>query len=359
MMRFTVRDLFTSYPVRELLQGQPLGANARSVKPDSNNMVMPLGFAVGMAIVLVSISDVLAAGAEQFSEITSDGLVVEMVVIPEGEFVMGSPDDEAGRSSHEGPQKTVRIAKPFALGRTEVTVKQFAAFVAATGHVTVVEKLGEAKALDSKTGRLVVQAGISWRHDFRGREADENLPVIRVSWHDAKAFAAWLAKETGQDFRLPSEAEFEYALRAGSNTRYWWGSGSPERRIENLPGGRERLRDLRWPAPFRGYTDGNWGPAEVASFEPNPFGLFDMGGNITEWTEDCYAGDLSKVSADGSPHEPATCEKRVMRGSAWALPPPFARSAFRDGVSLDYASALAGFRVARSMAPATESMAQQ
>jgi len=317
-----------------------------------------LAIATGMVLVLALMSDVSAAGAEEFSDMTSKGLAVEMVVIPDGEFVMGSPDDEAGRSSHEGPQKTVRIATPFALGRTEVTVKQFAAFVAATGHVTVAEKLGEAKVLDSKTGRLVAETGISWRHDFRGRDADENLPVVRVSWNDAKAFTTWLAKETGQPYRLPSETEFEYALRAGSDTRYWWGDGSPERRIENLPGGRERLRDLRWPAPFRGYTDGNWGPSEVASFEPNPFGLFDMGGNITEWTEDCYVGDLSDVPADGSPNNIANCKKRVLKGSAWALPPPLARSAFRDGAAFDYASTLAGFRVARSMPPA-KSVAQQ
>lgn len=346
--------------LHELPQREASSANALVVNPASKNTIKSLNLtiATGLIAVFGLVSDVYAADAGEFTETTPGGLTVEMVVIPDGSFVMGSPDNEAGRSSHEGPQKTIRIATPFALGRTEVTVKQFAAFVAATGYVTVAEKVGQAKVLDPKTGRLVAKPGISWRHDFRGREADENLPVIRVSWNDAKAFATWLAKETGQHYRLPSETEFEYALRAGSDTRYWWGEGSPKRRIENLPGDRERLRDLRWPAPFRGYTDGNWGPSAVASFEPNPFGLFDMGGNITEWTEDCYVGSLSNVPADGSPSNVPDCEKRVLRGSAWALPPPLARSAFRDGAAIDFVSTLAGFRVARSMPPA-KSMAQQ
>lgn len=360
-MDSTDRHLPTLHTVGALLQRPPAGAKARVVNPANSYIVtsLELTIATVLVVVLGMISDAYATDEEGFTETTPNGLTIELVVIQDGKFMMGSPDNEAGRSSREGPQKSVHISAPFALGRTEVTVRQFAAFVAATGYVTAAEKTGEARVLEVKTGRLIANSGINWRHDFRGREADENLPVIRVTWHDAKAFTTWLAKETGQDYRLPSEAEFEYALRAGSTTRYWWGDGSPKRRLENLPGDRERLRDLRWPAAFRGYTDGNWGPSPVASFESNPFGLFDMGGNITEWTEDCFVGSLSDTPADGSPHNVDNCEERVLKGSAWALPPTLARSASRDGVSLSYASTLAGFRVARSMPPAIEPMAQK
>lgn len=272
--------------------------------------------------------------------------VIDLVIVAAGTFRMGSPPDEAGRSEREGPQVDIAFASPFAIALTEITVGQFRNFVAASGYVTDEEKRGVGDVFHSGNGRLVERNGVNWRHDFAGNEAKEDRPVIRVSWNDAAAFTAWLSDESGQPYRLPSEAEFEYALRAGSTTRYWWGQGTPGRQVENLTGDREQFRKLRWPVAFRYYTDRHWGPAPVGSFPPNPFGLHDMGGNAAEWVADCHTQSLSGQPTDGSPRTTGDCNLRVFRGGAWGYAPPLSRSAYRNAAQLSHASTMLGFRVA-------------
>lgn len=306
--------------------------------------MLGVGAAVAFAI------EIPAQPGEEFGD-SAGGVVIDMVVVGAGNFQMGSPDDEGGRADREGPQKTIVLQQPFALSRTEITVGQFRAFVEATGHVTDAEKLGKGEVFDTRNGKLIAQDGATWQQDFSGEPATDELPVLRVSWNDAQAFIEWLSAQTGATYRLPSESEFEYALRAGTTSRYWWGEAAPERPVENLTGSRERLRSLRWPVAFRNYSDRNWGPAPVGSFEPNPFGLYDMGGNVAEWVEDCYVGSLAEHAADGSAHTGGECERRVFRGATWAYPPPLARSAYRNAATAEHASAMLGFRVARDLLP--------
>ena len=285
-------------------------------------------------------ADTLAAGGEGPT----------MVVIPDGSFSMGSPSRDRDRSESEGPQQEIVFTVPFAISQTELTVGQFRRFVEATGYVTDAEKNGRSTIYNVLAGSLKDDAPATWRNDFQGQDADDDLPVVHVSWNDATAYATWLAEQTGQPYRLPTEAEFEYALKAGTTTPYWWGTGAPRDEVENLTGERDRMAGRwEWPNPFERYGDDHWGPAPVASFETNAFGLFDMGGNVMEWTLDCYAGSLAGVPTDGSARTDGNCGVRVLKGGSWATPPAMSRSANRSSLQPNRTTALVGFRVARDL----------
>ncbi len=292
------------------------------------------------------------APGQQFSEALSglDADGPEMVVIPVGSFMMGSPDNERDRQSNEGPRFRVTFERGFALARTEITVSQFRLFVEDTQYRTDAERRGNSRIYDPNTGRIDARADINWRMDFMGEAADDSLPVVHVSFNDATAYVRWLARRTGARYRLPSEAEFEYALRAGSVTRYWWGDGSPDELVENLTGSGDRSSIRRsWSVAFRGYSDGHWGPAPVGSFQANPMGLFDMGGNVMEWVEDCWHDSYVRAPTDGSAWVNPGCERRVIRGGAWSSSPDMSRSAFRLSSHPDASDARVGFRVAREL----------
>ena len=279
-----------------------------------------------------------------------DRLGPEMVVVPSGHFMMGSPESEAGRSGHEGPRHRVVIQRGFALGLTEITVGQFAEFVEETSYVSDAERTGWASVYEPRSGRMNRRRQINWRHDYLGRAADADLPVIHVSWRDARAYADWLARASGRAYRLPSEAEFEYALRADSQTRYWWGDGTPDEALENLTGdGDLSPTGLRWNTAFARYRDGHWGPAPVASFPTNPFGLHDMGGNVMEWVEDCWHDSFVRAPADGSAWVNPGCDLRVIRGGSWSSTPDMSRSAYRLSGREGSADMRVGFRVARDL----------
>ncbi len=288
--------------------------------------------------------------ADAFNDRSGDG--PNMVVIPIGEFLMGSPENEPLRQANEGPQHAVRIERPFALAKTEVTVAQFRKFINATQYKTDAERGNESSVYDNKTGRITRQGGISWKHDYLGGRAKSGDPVIHVSWNDAQAYADWLTQITGNRYRLPSEAEFEYALRAGSTSSYWWGEGSPQSVVGNLTGERDRSRTKRsWTKSFARYRDGYWGPAPVAQFVANPFGLFDIGGNVSEWVEDCWHANYLRAPDTGEAWVNRGCTGRTLKGGSWGSSPEDVRSAFRMGVAADTRSARIGFRVARDMAP--------
>jgi formylglycine-generating enzyme required for sulfatase activity len=232
----------------------------------------------------------------------------EMVVIPAGEFMMGSPAGEKGRSDDEGPQQRVTIAQPFAVGRFTVTFDEWDACVAAGGCAH--------KPGDSGWGR--------------GRR-----PVINVSWHDAQEYVRWLSKRTGAEYRLLSEAEWEYAARAGSTTAYPWGDGVGSNH-GNFQGSGSKWSG-RQTAP-------------VGSFEPNAFGLYDLIGNVWEWTQDCWNGSYEGAPADARPRENGDCGRRVVRGGAWINLREVARSAFRNWFELGFRNnGVLGFRLARTL----------
>lgn len=281
-----------------------------------------------------------------------DGLVwtPESVIIKAGSFMMGSTTSEDGRLDHEGPQHRVTFRRGFAMGRTEVTVEQFRAFVEKSGYRTDAEKTGHSMVYDHHSGRLVQRERIDWEYDYEGRRAEEDLPVVHVSFNDAMAYVKWLSRGTGKPYRLPSEAEFEYALRAGRSSSYWWGEGTPPAVVENLTGERDVSRSRRqWETFFEGYGDRHWGPAPAASFEANPYGLFDMGGNVAEWVMDCWHDTYIRAPDDGSAWINPGCATRVVRGAYWASAPQQARSAYRLQAQPTLSGGRVGFRIARDL----------
>ena len=277
------------------------------------------------------------------------GKTPAMVVIPTGSFRMGAPadDDHAGTAQ---PQHTVTIVKGFAMARTAVTVAEFREFVRASGYVPDSVRLGGASVYDERSGALRDDASATWQDDYAGRKADDNLPVVNVSWNDAKAYADWLSQRTGKAYRLPSEAEFEYALRGGTSSRYWWGDDTPKRPVENLTGSGDRSRSgRRWSHAFRNYRDGYWGPAPVMSFAANPFGLYDINGNVSEWALDCWHDNYIRAPNDGSAWINPGCRSHVVRGGSWGSSPEQVDSSYRQGADGELRSGRVGFRVVREL----------
>ena len=273
-----------------------------------------------------------------------------MVVVPSGSFLMGSPDNEDDRVDNEGPRFRVTFQRGFAMSRNEITVGDFRTFVDATGYVTDAERRGSSRTYMANTGSISPRDRVTWRDDFRGERADDELPVIHVSWNDAAAYVRWLSQRSERNYRLPSEAEFEYALRAGTQSRYWWGDDRPSDPVENVTGDGDRFGGGRsWEVAFRRYNDGFWGPAPAGSLQPNPFGLFDMGGNVMEWVEDCWHDSYVRAPDDGSAWVNPGCDRRVIRGAQWSSTPAMSRSAFRLSAGPTAADARVGFRVARDL----------
>jgi formylglycine-generating enzyme required for sulfatase activity len=278
------------------------------------------------------------------------GKTPEMVVIPTGSFQMGAADSDGDRVEAQLPQHAVTIDKGYAMARSAVTVGQFREFVRASGYVPDSVKLGGASVYDERSGAMRDDSSASWQDDYAGRKADDNLPVVNISWNDAKAYVDWLSQRTGKIYRLPSESEFEYALRGGTTSRYWWGEGSPTHLVENLTGSGDRSRSgRRWSHSFRGYHDGYWGPAPVMTFAPNPFGLYDINGNVSEWVADCWHDSYLRAPNDGSAWLNPGCIAHVVRGGSWGSSPEQVISAYRQGTNGDVRSGRVGFRVVRGL----------
>jgi len=226
----------------------------------------------------------------------------EMVVIPPGRFVMGTD----GGVPNEAPAHRVKIDYPFAIGRYEVTWAQWK--------------------------RCVDAGGCDYMPDMEGMSAD--APVHHLSWADAQQYVRWLSKKTGKEYRLPSEAEWEYAARGGTSTKYWWG---------DKPG--------KGKANCKGCGD-PWDkkhPAEVDAFAPNPFGLYGMSGGVWEWASDCWFNDHEGAPKDGRPRDRSNCIKRVIRGGSWRNDPSYVHSASRFNYDANVRYSVHGFRVARKM----------
>ena len=227
----------------------------------------------------------------------------EMVVVPAGSFVMGSKE-----FSDEGPPHRVTVAEAFAVGVYETTFAEWDACRRAGGCTH--------SPNDGGWGR-------------------ETRPVINVSWEDAQQYVRWLSRMTGKRYRLLSESEWEYAARAGTATRYWWG--------DSLGGGRANCRGC-----WRGWNDN--GTTSVGSFVANPFGLHDVHGNVWEWVADCWRGSHAKAPGDGGARtRGGECGRRVLRGGSWTYTMRGVRAAVRLGVSSEIRNDDVGFRVARVM----------
>lgn len=288
--------------------------------------------------------------AQAFTEaLTSAGRTPEMIVLPIGSFRMGASDEEAGHEANETPQREVVFKHGFAMARTEITVEQFGRFVQATHYKTDAERSGHSLVYDEAKGKLDARDDVNWRDDHNGQPAPPQQPVLHVSWNDAQAYTIWLSKETAHPYRLPSEAEFEYGLRAGSRSAYPWTGTKPPDGIGNLAGSDASPSGRHWGDAFGGYSDGYWGPAPVAHYAANAFGLYDMVGNVAEWTHDCWHDSYRRAPGNGSAWVNPGCTKRVARGASWASSPDQARSAYRAPVDADSSNGRLGFRIVREL----------
>ncbi len=274
----------------------------------------------------------------------------EMVVVPHGAFRMGAGDGETDAGGSERPAHNVHFDRGFAMSRTEVTVGEFRRFVSAKNYRTTTARRGLSMVYEERSGNFVRRNGIDWQSGYDGAPAADNMPVMHVSARDAEAYAEWLGKQSGEHYRLPSEAEFEYALRAGGQARYPWGEGTPRAGAGNLTGAIDHSPEGRhWSNAFQGYGDGYWGPAPVAHFAANTYGLHDLAGNVSEWVADCWHDGYRRAPDDGAAWLNPGCRTRVLRGGSWASSPAQTRSAWRAPVDRDATNARIGFRVVREL----------
>jgi len=252
----------------------------------------------------------------------------DMVNIPGGQFLMGSPQQEAGRYGDEGPQRSVKIA-PFALGRTEVTFDEYDAYAKATG-----------RELPKDEG---------WGRGQR--------PVINISWDDAQAYAAWLSEKTGKNYRLPTEAEWEYAARTGTQTVRYWGDDPANRlacayaNVYDRKNQAEIQKRHGWAGTSFDCDDAYPYTAPVGQFKPNAFGLYDMLGNVWEWVADCWHDGYQGAPADGRAwDDKGACQsgRRVLRGGSWFNEPVIVRAASRGWGLPGSRDNILGFRLART-----------
>lgn len=273
----------------------------------------------------------------------------QMVVVPHGGFRMGAKDDEEGSSKAEKPSHYVRFERGFAMSRAEVTVAEFRRFMQTRVHRARAERRGHSIVYDERSGNFVRRSGVDWRSDYVGNPAADDAPVLHVSHGDAEAYTEWLTRETGHRYRLPSEAEFEYAVRAGNDGAWPWGNGRPPPGAGNLTGGLDRSPSGRtWSNAFAGYGDGHWGPAP-SDRQANRYGLYDLAGNVSEWMADCWHEGYRRAPSDGRAWINPGCRTRVIRGGSWASSPAQTRSAWRMSASRDITNARLGFRVVREL----------
>lgn len=298
-------------------------------------------------------ADVRAAAAAQsggpvservFRDRLQDGTEgPEMVALPTGSFSMGSPVGEDGRDTNEGPTRTVTIGTQIAVMKYEVTVAEFRRFVEATGYALD----GDCYADLDGDGMWTQTAGAGWLNT--GFKQAGAQPVVCVSRDDARAYAAWLSEETGRPYRLLSEAEWEYAARAGTKTAFSFGHDASQA-CDYVNGA-----DASAKQKFRGWTtlrcaDGYVYTSPVGSFRPNAFGLSDMHGNVWEWVEDCYEDSyLAGQRGDGLAYVKSSCSHGVGRGGSWDGGSDFLRSALRTRLPMNSRSSGLGFRLARTL----------
>jgi len=248
----------------------------------------------------------------------------EMVAVPAGSFTMG---DNASGESDERPERTVSI-RAFAAGRHELTLGEWKTFVNATGRANPPNDCYRTGGQDA-----------SWR--AVGFAQDDRHPVACVNWTDAQDYLRWLSQRTGQRYRLMTEAEWEYAARAGTRSVYWWGDNASHEQANygadaccsGLASGRDRWTNT----------------APVGSFPANAFGLSDMHGNVWEWVQDCYANTYAGAPTDSSAFETNNCSNRVFRGGSWLSSPSNLRSAIRYWNTPTYRYNGVGFRLARTL----------
>ena len=291
----------------------------------------------------------LSRGARVFRD-CSNGCP-EMVVVPKGNFTMGTPAGEEERENlpdlpglrgRSVPQHPVTIRYRFAIGRFDVTRDEYAEFVAET------HRPDADSCITLNTGAEFISTKGNWHSP--GFPQTGRDPVVCVGWDDAQAYVAWLSAKTGHAYRLPTEAEWEYAARAGTTTARYF-SGNPEEICRHTNVGDLGYFELH-PGDKgvnRACRDGYAYTSPVGSFPPNRFGLYDMLGDVMNWTEDCWNANYSGARHDGTAWLAGNCKGRVVRGGSWDMDLSPARSAMRRGpLPTSFRNTTLGFRVART-----------
>lgn len=286
----------------------------------------------------------LPANGDRF---LTNSIGVPLAKLPAGEYLMGSPETEEERSDDED-QHPVRISKAFFLGQHEITYGQFRKFVESTGYVTTQLQKGlPGFGYDEKAKAMEELPQFNWQNT--GWVQQDNHPVVNVSWEDAVAFCEWLSKVEGKKYRLPTDAEWEYACRAGTKTRYYTGE------VEESLRPATNLADISFNKMYPNATwNVDWDDqhpfaAPVGSFLPNAWGVYDMHGNVWEWCHDWYApivvdkANPPTIAVD--PRGPEQGELRVLRGGAFTNRLRFVRSADRNRLRPKYRANFTGFRI--------------
>jgi formylglycine-generating enzyme required for sulfatase activity len=325
-------------------------------------MILLPGVILGVLCVVALLGLGRSPRAAEQEATNSVGL--KLVRIPAGEFLMGGhesteqlirafaahnrqPDD----FKDEYPRHEVRITRDFFLGKFEVTVGQFRRFVKETGYKTEAERDGEGGWGYNPKTRLCEgrKPQYTWRDP--GFEQTDEHPVVNVTWNDAVAFCQWLSKKEGDTYRLPTEAEWEYACRGGTTTRYH--NGDDPAALKEIarvadPRGRKSFPHVQELEIIEGEAGSFTAP--VGSFRPNRFGLYDMHGNVWEWCADWHDDDYYARSPADDPRGPDDGDVRVRRGGGWNTFPLFARASYRNWNTAGSRCVNLGFRVVREVA---------
>ncbi len=304
---------------------------------------------IAFIALVVSKLDIRAASLPRLTN--SLGMI--FVSLPAGEFVMGTPEAEAEAMAawmrenkindwypnsppSETPQRRVALTRSFAMCAHETRLADFRAFVAETGYKTDAEKDGKGGDGKSLDGRWVdAKPQFNWGEMGYARSEDE--PVVNVSWNDAVAFCEWLSKKESMNYRLPTEAEWEYACRAGTKTAFFWGNDEAKR------------NDYVWSGANSGSR-----PHSVMTRQPNGWGLYDMNGNVYEYTSNWWSTNVvtgTLLSDPAGPAHPGAERWVVLRSGSWGTNPKHCRSAFRGGATRDHRNRRDGFRVVREFVP--------
>ena len=282
-----------------------------------------------------------ALGVPKELSLDLDGNVgLKLVLIPPGAFSMGSPLEERERSDGEVRHR-VTLRKAFHMGMYHVTKGQFAAFVAAGGYKTDAEKDGWASSWDGKDFCRV--DGASWKDPGFRQTADH--PVVCISHNDAVAFCEWLSKKASKTVTLPTEAQWEYACRAGTTTAYQWGNDPDDGKGWCNAADQTAQKALHPNWAYFNWDDGYTFTSPAGKFKANAFGLYDMHGNAFQWCRDWYDPAYYAASPRTDPQGPATGTTRVLRGAGWYGRPVNCRSASRDNGEPDSRTNRVGFRV--------------
>jgi formylglycine-generating enzyme required for sulfatase activity len=328
-----------------------------------------LGFVAALGFVFaLTVGEAIA----QQSEVIKNSLGMKLVLVPAGEFMMGAEEDRSDTLNFfpycdpqwldgELPRHRVRITKPFYMGQHEVTLGQYLTFYHDAKYKLDIERDGKPSWGYDKDGKTLIESN-RFRPWAPGWQIGMDHPVLYVSWNDTVAFCKWLSKKEGKTYRLPTEAEWEYACRAGSNSRYSFGNNPEELvRYGNVADQdrkailgnaviakfdeKGKKTDTTIPIPFLSRHDGYAWSAPVGKFQPNAFGLYDMHGNVGEWCSDWYDEYYYGKSPVDDPQGASAGSSRVLRGGGFDYAPVNLRCANRDYGDPSDRIYYSGFRV--------------